>query len=304
MSIKYGFFDSVDGDRKYTAEDIGRYLHGLVSSGVYADTAESMQVLAGTQMQLRVAPGRAMLDGYYMEITGEETVTLSPSGNKPRTDAVVIRLDKTRRLCEIAVLEGTPTNPSMTMRPLPTRTETVKEYILAYVYVEALAGGIHQGNIYDQRANNDVCGWVTGLIDQVDTSTLYRQWEAAYAAAYQQFTEQTTAYLAEKQAAFDAFMDDLTERLNVQTYIKQYVTNYMITTAGERPVVPINIAGFIPHVDVLFVNFRGLIYPALDYTLVPSTESTSGHAVRLDTGYYESGDMIELRVLKSKIGTP
>lgn len=302
MAIKYGFFDSVDGDRKYSAEDIGRYLHGLVSSGVYADTADAMQVLAGNGMAVRVLPGRAMLDGHFMEITSEETVTLSPSGSKQRFDAIVARLDKTRRLCEIAVLEGTPSN--MPARPLPKRTETVKEYILAYVHVDALANVVTQVNISDQRANNKVCGWVTGLITQVDTSALFAQWEAAYEAAYQQFTEQTAAYLAEKQAAFDAFMADLTEQLNVQTYIKQYVTNYMITTAGERPVVPINIAGFTPHVDVLFVNFRGLIYPALDYTLVSSTESTSGHAVRLDTGSYESGDLIELRVLKSQIGTP
>lgn len=300
MSIKYGFFDSVDGDRKYTAEDIGRYLHGLVSSGVYADTADSMQVLADFQMQLRVAPGRAMLDGHYMEITGVETVTLSPSSNKPRTDAVVIRLDKTRRLCEIAVLEGTPS--TFPMRPLPTRTETVKEYILAYVNVDALAGGISQGNISDQRANNDVCGWVTGLINQVDTSTLYRQWETAYQAAYKQFTEEATAYLAEKRAAFDAFMDDLAVRLNVQTYIEEYVYNHMATSATGN-VVPINVAGYIPHTDVLFVNYRGLLIPALDYTLIEYTGASSGYALRLDTITPASGDMIELRVLKSKIGT-
>lgn len=301
MAIKYGFFDSVDGDRKYTAEDIGRYLHGLVSSGVYADTADSMQVLAGNGMEVRVSPGRAMLDGHFMEITDEETVTLSPSGAKQRTDAIVARLDKTRRLCEIAVLEGPPSN--IIAHPLPTRTETVKEYILAYVHVDALANSITQSNIYDQRANTKVCGWVTGLINQVDTSTLFAQWEAAYSAAYAQFTADAAAYLDEKRAAFDAFMADLTGELRVQTYIEEYVTNYTIPSAGVGSVVPINIEGYNPRTDVLFVNFRGLTYPAIDYTLVERAVASSGYAVVLDSDHHEAGDIIELRVLKSKIGT-
>lgn len=301
MTIKYGFFDSVDGDRKYTAEDIGRYLHGLVSSGVYADSSSSMQVLAGNGMEVRVAPGRAMLDGHYMEITDEETVTLSPSGNKQRTDAIVARLDKTRRLCEIAVLEGTPS--TMPMRPLPSRTETVKEYILAYVYVDALANSVTQGNIYDQRANNAVCGWVTGIIEQVDTSTLHAQYEAAYEAAYAKFTADAEEYMKNTTAAFNDFMAALTGELRVETYIAEYVTNHMVTTAGSPTVVPINIESYNPGTDVLFVNFRGLTYPIIDYTIIEYTEATSGYAVRLDNATHASGDLIELRVLKSQIGT-
>lgn len=300
MTIKYGFFDSVDGDRKYTAEDIGRYLHSLVSSGVYADSSSSMQVLAGTGMEVRVAPGRAMLDGYYMEITDEEAITLSPSGNKQRTDAIVARLDKTRRLCELAVLEGTPAN--IPMRPLPHRTETVKEYVLAYVYVDALANSVTQGNIYDQRANTKICGWVTGLIDQVDTSTLHAQYEEAYAAAYAEFTADADAYMRSIKDAFNDFMTTLTNDLRVETYIEEHVRNHMVTSATGN-VVPINVQGYIPHTDVLFVNYRGLVLPALDYTLIEYAEASSGYAVRLDTIAPASGDMIELRVLKSQIGT-
>lgn len=301
MAIKYGFFDSVDGDRKYTAEDIGRYLHGLVSSGVYADRSDAMQVRAGNGMALQVGGGRAMLDGHYMELDDIEHITLSEGGAQRRIDAIVARLDKTRRLCEIAVLEGTPAQ--LPKVPTVKRSETVKEYMLAYVEVPALAVAITQDQIYDTRADKTVCGWVTGVIDQVDTTDLYKQWETAYAAAYAQFTAEATAYMAGKRAAFDAFMDDLTVRLNVQTYIEEAVYNHMITTAGEGSVVPINIHGYNPRADVLFVNFRGLLYPVIDYTLLEDASTISGYAVRLDNGYHQSGDVIELRVLKSKIGT-
>lgn len=300
MAIKCGFFDSVDGDRKYTAEDIGRYLHGLVSSGVYADSSRSMQVLIGSYMEIEVQKGRAMLDGYYMELTEPYRITLSEGGAQRRIDAIVARLDKTRRLCEIAILEGTPgTTPAV---PTVTRSETVKEYMLAYVEIPALAVAIYQDQIYDTRADKAVCGWVTGIIDQVDTSTLYTQWETAYKAAFDRFTKDADAYMQSTIRAFDEFMQNLTQDLRVLTYIEEHVTNHMVKTAGASPVVPINVESYDPRTDVLFVNFRGLTYPIIDYTIIEYPVALSGYAVRLDNATHASGDLIELRVLKSKIG--
>lgn len=35
MAVKYGFFDSVNGDRKYSADDISNYFLKLISNGVF-----------------------------------------------------------------------------------------------------------------------------------------------------------------------------------------------------------------------------------------------------------------------------
>ena len=45
MAIKFGFFDSLNGDRKYTAAEIGRFLHGIINSGVYPDGSTALQVI-------------------------------------------------------------------------------------------------------------------------------------------------------------------------------------------------------------------------------------------------------------------
>lgn len=166
--IKYGFFDSVGGDRKYSAEDIGRYLQGIISSGVYSDGATSLQVIAGTGMQVEVQPGRAMLDYHYMESDETLALTLSPGGTMDRIDAIVARLDMERRLCEIAVKEGTPaTRPAA---PTMLRTDNTKEYMLASVYVAKLATSISQEEITDTRHDANVCGWVRGIVKQEATS--------------------------------------------------------------------------------------------------------------------------------------
>ena len=42
MAIKYGFFNSVSGDRKYNADDISNYFLKLISDGVFATPATCM----------------------------------------------------------------------------------------------------------------------------------------------------------------------------------------------------------------------------------------------------------------------
>jgi hypothetical protein len=61
-----------------------------------------------------------------------------------------------------------------------TRSETVNEYCLAYVYIKAGATEIKASDIEDTRGDNTVCGWVTGLIEQLSTTTLFTQWESLF----------------------------------------------------------------------------------------------------------------------------
>ena len=211
MAIKYGFFDSIAGDRKYTADDIGRYLMGIVSSGVYADKSTSLQVLSNDGMSVEVQPGRAMLNYHYMENDDMLTLTLDRGGTQDRVDAIVARLDLNNRLCEIVVKKGTEAaKPSA---PVMDRTDVVKEYMLASVHVPKLATSITQSSITDTRADNTVCGWVTGVIDQVDTSTLFTQWQVAYEEAYEEMGDYTKA----QKAAWEAFLQNVDENLDDYT---------------------------------------------------------------------------------------
>ncbi len=168
MAIKYGFFDSVNGDRKYSAADIGRYLQGIISSGVYPDGSTTLQVIDGEGMQVIVQPGRAMLEYHFMENDSPLPLSLSPAGSMDRIDAIVMRLDMSNRLCEIAVKEGTPA--ATPAAPALRRTDTVMEYMLASVYVAKLVAAITQDNITDTRHDSTVCGWVRGIIRQETVS--------------------------------------------------------------------------------------------------------------------------------------
>lgn len=207
MSITSGFFNSVNGDRLYNAAQIGKYLQYIVSDGVYAYDSTSLQVLAGDGMQVEVQAGRAMLDHHFMENDSPITLTLSAGGSQDRIDGIIMYVDMTERACGITIKQGTPA--AAPVRPALTRTDVRKEFMLASVRVPKLSSAITQSNITDTRADTTVCGWVTGLIKQVDTSTLFAQWQAAYEEAYAELGD----YLAAQQAAWETFFASVTEDL-------------------------------------------------------------------------------------------
>ena len=205
MAITSGFFNSVNGDRLYNAAQIGRYLQYLVSDGVYAYDSTSLQVLANDGMEVEVQAGRAMLDHHFLDNDAPITLTLSAGGSQDRIDAIIMYVDMAERACGITVKKGTPA--ASPTAPALTRTDVRKEYMLARVRVPKLASTITQSNITDTRADTSVCGWVTGLIKQVDTATLFLQWQTAYEEAYAKLGD----YLAAQQAAWEAFFASVTE---------------------------------------------------------------------------------------------
>lgn len=206
MAITSGFFNSINGDRKYNARQIGRYLGSLVSSGVFPNPSTNLQVLAGEGMAVQVSPGKAFVDCHWLENDSAYTIILDDADMVlDRIDAAVMRLDESddARSVDIAVKKGTPASDPQP--PQMERTDNVKEYCLATIRVRKMKDDgtqeITQADIADTRADTEACGWVTGLIDQVDTHTLFLQWQDAYGRFY-----------ADSEAEFNAWLEGIREQ--------------------------------------------------------------------------------------------
>ena len=291
MTITYGFFNSNNGDRKYTAAQVGDYLQGLISSGVYADDSSSLQVISAGGMQLTVKPGRAVLNYKFLYNDAPLTLTLDTSSAQDRIDAIVAYMDLTERACGIIVKKGTPaTAPAA---PALTRNATRKEYMLASVKVPRLSTQITQVNITDTRGDQSVCGWVTGLIEQVPTGTLLRQYQQACAAELAAME----AYMAQQQAEWDAWFTSLTDELTVKGFIQEY-TN-AVTLSAAATTIQVGIADYVPQEDILWVNVGGVIWQKSGYT-ISGTGATA--AVTLNKAL-PAGDTVEFRVHKVRFGT-
>lgn len=214
MAINGYFFNAVNEggvyDRTYTAEDVTNYLRQIVGSGVFPNPSTQLQVRAGTGMGVIVAAGEGWLSGHKIINTADMPLTVANADALlNRIDRVVFYADYVNRLMGIEIKQGTgAVNP---VAPALVRNQNRYEMSLATIRVNKQVTSITGSAITDTRADTNVCGWVTGLIQQVDTSTLFTQWQTAYSDYYDAVKQQ-----------LDAFMAALTEELRVNTYVVRF----------------------------------------------------------------------------------
>ena len=155
MAVTYGFFNSVNGDRKYNADTMSEFYTGICSPGVFQSVDNGLAVSAGTGLNVSVATGRAIVQGHWLKNDAALTLAISAASTTyARIDAVVIRFNSNNRNITIAVKDGTPAaSPSA---PSMTRAGGVYEMALAYVNVAANATSV---TVTDKRSDTSVCGW-------------------------------------------------------------------------------------------------------------------------------------------------
>ena len=274
MAITSGFFDSIDGDRKYNAEQMSNYFDGLISNGIYENIGDRFVVTARTDgfLGVNVGTGRAIINCHWIKNDATVSLTLDPSDIQyPRIDAIVLRLDKREsgRNINIVVKTGVPSlSPSV---PSLTRNDNVYELMLAAVTVGKNAGTIVQSNISDRRSSS-LCGWVTGVIKQVDTSDLFLQWQSAYESYYEQATSDFDDYMEVKKREFEAWFTSLTKTLNVDMQLTKYQRT--VYTNGITQIVSVGIPEYDSENDILFAFIGGVLLVEDDeYTITGTGEN-------------------------------
>jgi hypothetical protein len=176
-----GFFNSVNGDRVYNAQQMSSIFEGLITDGVYEGVGDKLAVQPSAGMTIQIASGRGWCKKHWFSNSTPYQMTLEASDvTLNRWCAVCIKaddIDSVRDAKPVLKYSDYSTNP---VKPIPENSETAKELILAYVYIKAGATEITASDIEDTRGNSELCGWVTGLIEQLSTTTLFTQWEAIF----------------------------------------------------------------------------------------------------------------------------
>lgn len=158
MAFEFGFYDSVNGDRRYNSNQMSDYFSGLFSRGVCRGFLESLTVTNSGAMTVQVNTGKAFFsDGHFCKVTAAETLSVSAAeSSQARIDRVVIRSDKSSavRGCSIYVKQGTPALSPVA--PQLDSSSDVEELSLAQLYIGAGAASVQ---ITDERSIQSLCGW-------------------------------------------------------------------------------------------------------------------------------------------------
>ena len=296
MALTYGFFNSVNGDRVYSADQMSEMFDGLISDGVFQNVGGAMHVVATSGLTVNVSAGRARINSQWAKVDTAYPITLNSAHvTLNRYTAICLRVDFANREIKLIARDGT--NATAPTKPAPVRNEYYYDMILAYIYVGAGVTEIKQSNIEDTRANTDLCGIVSSLVQQLDTSELYDQ----YNAAYEEQLDIMAAWFEAQKQAFNTWFNDLTETLNVDTYISNATANYTTeSTSGERYInIPAELNYTLNDTLLVFINGVNLAV-GIDYT-IQANEVTGGHmAVVPQT--VAAGNVFTFTVIKSQIG--
>ena len=197
MTMKSGFHYSINGDRTYNPNDMNRPYKDIVSNGVFPNPSTQLQVLASSGMTVSVSAGGGLFGAGWGYNDAPVLLTLdSAEATLKRIDAIVVKRDDSEAVRDtiLYVKKGTPAQSPV--RPAMTHDDYVDEYCLATIIVSPNTTTITQSMITDTRPDTSVCGWVTGLIEQVDTSTLFNQWQSAYSEQYDAFIDEFETWWA------------------------------------------------------------------------------------------------------------
>lgn len=211
-----GFHNSVNGDRRVKADFFARFFGSLIGNGVFPNPSTGLQVIANGDMTVTVKAGKGWVNGVFYENTSDKIITLDVAdGVLKRIDRIVVSDITLERDTRIKVKKGS--FASAPAAPALQRDADAHELGLADIYIVNGAVSISQANITDLRLNSTYCGIVHGVVDQVDTTTLFNQYQAWYANTTGEAEVTLNGYLASYQDSFNTWFQTMRDILDTET---------------------------------------------------------------------------------------
>jgi len=150
MTLTYGFYDSVGGDRVYNSLQLSSIFDGIIEDGVVESIGTAFGVTPNTNMNIDVGIGRAWF--HHTWSYNDAAVTLAVAAADallPRIDYVILEIDRDSqvRANSLKMLTGTPA--STPVPPTLEQADPTWQYPVAQVYVGAGVTAITANDITD-----------------------------------------------------------------------------------------------------------------------------------------------------------
>lgn len=206
-------------DRDYLASQWQEFMQMFLGNGVFVSPVNQCKVIPGTGLTVIVTPGWAFINGSWYHNDANLVINLSPNTtSSSRIDSIKLRYSDSTRSINALGFTGETTL---------VRGESVYDLKIAEVTVTVGAVTISAANITDTRSNENVCGFVKGLVDVVDTNDLFSQFDAIFNNWFDTVKDQVTGDLGVKlQLEFSKLEADVEDYKNTaQSLIENYVYN-------------------------------------------------------------------------------
>lgn len=186
--ISFGFYDSINHDRRYNAIQFGSLFDGILRDGIFMSIGTCFRVIPAEDMMVLVGAGRAWFNHTWTLNDAPLPVYMPQSEVLlDRIDAIVLDINSNQasRTNDVMVIKGTPSKTPQ--RPTLINNSTRHQYPLAYISVKAGVTSIRAADI-TSMVGTSAAPYVTGILDTVNIDALLDQWKDQW----QEFFEKQT----------------------------------------------------------------------------------------------------------------
>lgn len=206
MSVSSGFFNSLNGDRKYNAAQMSAIFDGLIIDGVFASIGTAFAVKAAGGLTVNVGIGKAWFDHTWtvndsiLPMTAPEAEVLLD-----RIDAVVLEVNETESVREntIKFVKGNPS--SAPSRPTLTNEGNVHQYPLCYIYRKYGTAVINQADI-TPMVGTESTPFVTGILQTISLDELLGKWQDELDRFTDARSQEVDDWIAQEESDFTTWI--------------------------------------------------------------------------------------------------
>lgn len=209
MSVSSGFFNSLNGDRKYNAAQMSAIFDGLIIDGVFASIGTAFAVKAAGGLTVNVGIGKAWFDHTWtvndsiLPMTAPEAEVLLD-----RIDAVVLEVNgmESVRNNTIKFVKGNPS--SAPSRPTLTNEGNVHQYPLCYIYRKYGTAVINQADI-TPMVGTESTPFVTGILQTISLDELLGKWQDELDRFTNARSQEVDDWIAQEESDFTTWFDKM-----------------------------------------------------------------------------------------------
>lgn len=258
MALTSGFYDSLNGDRKYNAFQMSSIFDGIIKDGVYAGVGTGFAVTVQSGMEVAIDSGRAWFNHTWTYNNSKYTLTLEAADTlRDRIDAVVLEVNSKNsvRANSFKVVKGTPaTNPA---RPSLTKSGNVFQYALAYILVKAKATELSQADVSYVVGTGET-PYVTGVMETVGVAAQVAQWNAEFNEWFENLKSQLSGDVAANlQRQIDA-VNARTARIEEDYEHLVKIKEMSVVVASDSVSFDISSIPFSDYSNI-YLDFRALV---------------------------------------------
>lgn len=226
MSVSSGFFNSLNGDRKYNAAQMSAIFDGLIIDGVFASIGTAFAVKAAGGLTVNVGVGKAWFDHTWtvndsiLPMTAPEAEVLLD-----RIDAVVLEVNGMESVREntIKFVKGNPS--SAPSRPILTNEGNVHQYPLCYIYRKYGTAVINQADI-TPMVGTESTPFVTGILQTISLGELLGKWQDELDRFTDARSKEVDDWIAQEESDFTAWFNKMKADLQQeQTVLDQWIAS-------------------------------------------------------------------------------